>query len=120
MLYWNYPCDDPSDATFVIVIRQIIDVLCSKEQASRQESSRRQSGAVNGGVTPSAEATNAFNLQQLQAAYSQAAINSNAAMLKDASKAKTPPDNYSYYSSATQPATTTGEIVLIFLSWMCF
>ena len=89
-------------------------MLYSKEQASRQESSRRQGGpAVNGGgSTASAEAANALHLQQLQAAYSQAAINSNAAMLKDASKAKTPPDNYSsYYSSTSQATAPTG--------WLC-
>ena len=53
-----------------------------KEQAAaqRQENARRQGGQANGGMTQ--EATNAFNLHQLQAAYSQAALNSNAAMLK--------------------------------------
>ena len=55
-----------------------------KEQgggSQRQDNSRRQAaGLANGGMTQ--EATNAFNLQQLQAAYSQAALNSNAAMLK--------------------------------------
>lgn len=80
-----------------------------KEQTSlRQENARRQSSALNGGVpAATAEATNAFNLHQLQAAYSQAALSSNAAMLKDASKAKTPANNYSaYYPSTSQPSTT--------------
>ena len=76
-----------------------------KEHTShRQESARRQTGTVNGALNSSpGEGSNTLNLQQLQAAYSQAALNS-----KDASKGKTPVDNYAaYYASAAQAQSSS-------------
>ena len=77
-----------------------------KETSLRHDNSRRQASMLNGGISGNQEATNAFNLQQLQAAYSQAALSSSSAMMKESSKSKTPVNNYSSYYPTSQGAVS--------------